>query len=181
MGQSRVSFAVEAALAASPVATFISAGLAGACVPQLKPGDIAEPGTVIDARTGEHFVTGSSGSTALATVDSIASVSTKRWLADTYPAALVDMEAATVARLAAAHGRRFRAIKAIADAHDFELAGLSQFSTPQGEFRTVAFALHTAVHPGTWSKAMELGRNSALALRNLHVRLLEVIAAEPLS
>ena len=91
------------------------------------------------------------------------------------------MEAATVGRLAAAHGLRFRAIKGISDAHDFELASLSRFAGKHGSFRTGAFAMHTALRPHTWSKAAKLGRESNRALELLHARLVEVIANEDLS
>ena len=91
----------------------------------------------------------------------------KTRLADTYAAAMVDMEAATVARLALAHGLRFRAIKGISDAHDFELASLSRFEGKHGSFRTGRFALHTALRPHHWRKTVTLGRHSAQALSAL--------------
>lgn len=181
MGVSRVTLAVEAALAAAPITTLISIGLAGSCTASLRPGELAEAGTVIATNTGERFTTSSPEPHILATTDTIASTYEKQRLAATYNAAMVDMEAATVARLAAAHNLRFRAIKAISDAHDFELAGLNQFSTAQGEFRTAAFALYTVLRPATWSKAAQLGRNSNLALQRLHARLVEIIAAEQVS
>jgi adenosylhomocysteine nucleosidase len=181
MGASRVTLAVEAALAAAPITTLISIGLSGSCTLSLHPGELAEAGTIISANTGERFSTSSPEPHILATTDTIASTDEKQRLAAAYNASIVDMEAATVARLAAAHNLRFRAIKAISDAHDFELDGLNHFSTAQGEFRTAAFALHIALRPATWSKGAELGRNSNLALKNLHTRLLEIIAAEPVS
>ncbi|QMV17404.1 phosphorylase [Granulicella sp. 5B5] len=181
MGANRATLAVEAALAAAPIATLISTGLVGACTPALRPGDVAEAGLIIASNTGERFVTASPQSPTLVTAASIASIDEKRRLAATYNAAMVDMEAATVARLAAAHGLRLRAIKAVSDAYDFELAALSRFATPDGQFRTGAFALYTALRPHLWSTAAHLGRNSTLALKNLHTRLLEIIAAEPVS
>jgi adenosylhomocysteine nucleosidase len=87
------------------------------------------------------------------------------------------MEAATVARLAAMRGIPFRAVKAVSDAHDFELEGLSRFSSADGSFRTGAFALHTALRPGKWGKAMELGRGSSRALAGL-TQALQVLIAE---
>ena len=181
MGETRASLAAEAALSIAPVTTLVSVGLAGACTPQLKPGDLSEPRKIINVRNGARFVADSCDDTVLASADVIASVGAKRWLVDTYPADLVDMEAAGVAGVARSHGLRFRAIKAISDAYDFEIGDLNRFASPQGEFRTAALALHTALRPATWSKAAELGRNSSLALTNLHSRLLEIIAAEPVS
>jgi len=92
-------------------------------------------------------------------------------LFETYQAAAVDMEAATVARLAMANGIAFRAIKAISDDYAFELGSLAKFETKHGHFHTRAFALHTAVRPHTWGKAIGLGRHSKLALEVLTERL----------
>ena len=182
MGASRAGRAVEAALAVGDLATLISVGLAGSCTASLAAGELAEIATVINTNTGERFnTTDSAQSYALATTESIASIHEKARLAATYGATLVDMEAATVARLAAAHGLRFRVIKGVSDAHDFELASLSRFAGKHGSFRTGAFALHTALRPSTWTKAAKLGSDSNRALGRLNARLLEVIAGEDLS
>ncbi len=103
----------------------------------------------------------------LVTTETIAGVREKARLHNSYNAALVDMEAATVARLALARGLRFRSIKGISDAHDFELESLSRFADRRGHFRTAAFALHTTMRPRTWSSAMRLGRESNRALTRL--------------
>jgi adenosylhomocysteine nucleosidase len=182
MGSSRVTTAIQAALAAAPISTLISVGLAGSCTESLPAGTCIDVTTVVDTRTGERFATLVSGEPhILATTETIASIHEKARLAATYGAGLVDMEAATVARLATAHGIGFRAIKGISDAHDFELASLSRFSGTHGSFRTGAFALHTALRPHTWSKAARLGRESNRALEHLRLRLLELIAGEDLS
>jgi len=176
MGSQRVTQAFQAAVAAAPITTVVSTGLDGACTAALAVGDVVEATTVIEARTGERFAARTSQTPhILVTTETIASVREKARLAETYAAAIVDMEAATVARLAAAHSLSFRAIKAISDAHDFELESLARFAGKNGHFRTGAFALHTALRPQSWSKAMQLGRASTLALANLHKALLEVM------
>jgi adenosylhomocysteine nucleosidase len=138
-------------------------GLAGACDPALRAGDVIRAGIVIDAKTGEQF-TGPLFKQVLLTTPAIAGVREKRRLYASYAASAVDMEAATVARLARAHGLDFQAIKAISDEADFEVEGLAQFATAEGQFREAAFALHTAVRPQLWSKAVLLARNSSRAL-----------------
>ena len=184
MGAIRAAIAVQAALATGSITTLISTGLAGSCTPNLTAGTAAEASLVIDARTGERFTTSQSPtvspnptSLTLATTATIASVHEKSRLAATYSAALVDMEAATVARLALAHNLAFRAIKAISDAHDFELASLSRFEGPNGTFRTAAFTLHTALRPAHWRKTLHLGRNSSRALTALHQALRAALTA----
>lgn len=179
MGSVRATLAVQAAMATGPLDCLISAGLAGSCVESLRPGAVVSADPVIDARTGERFSGMERGeSWSLVTTDSIASVKEKARLGETYNAAMVDMEAATVARLALAHGIKFRAIKAISDAHDFELASLSRFATAQGHFRTAAFAFHTALRPHTWAKTVRLGRNSNRALAGLNDRLQTILVAQ---
>jgi adenosylhomocysteine nucleosidase len=177
MGAARAAIAVGAALAAAPVTTLISAGLAGACSPELRAGEAAEANLVIDAKTGERFAPENHGQPGytLVTTEAIASVQEKARLATAYRASLVDMEAATVARLASAHGFGFRAIKGISDEHDFELASLARFAGKHGSFRTSAFALHTAVRPHRWTKTVQLGRDSSRALTALHAALRESI------
>jgi adenosylhomocysteine nucleosidase len=168
MGALRVTLAVQAALKASPqIETLISIGLAGSCDPRIAAGSVVEAKTILDAQSGERTTTEAGTDSILVTTQSIASVQEKARLHATYGAHLVDMEAATVARLARAHSLKVRAIKAISDAHDFELASLSRFATQQGHFRTGAFALHTALRPHTWRKTIHLGRNSSQALTAL--------------
>jgi adenosylhomocysteine nucleosidase len=196
MGAERVSLAVEAALASGDVDLLVSAGLAGACEALLEPGCVAEATEVVDTRTGERYRTdatvgvlvdptdGSRKEVAkgivLATAPQIVTVAEKTRLRQTYGASMVDMEAATVARLARAYGIRFRAVKGISDGPEFELGGLEKFTGKNGEFLTVRFALHTMLRPGTWGKAMELGKWSNLALGGLRGKLREILAEESL-
>ena len=171
MGAERVALAVAAALAHGPVATLLSVGFAGACDPSLNPGNVIEASLVIDSRSGERFQTDaifeSTPSGILVTSSQIAGIAEKQRLHETYHAAAVDMEAATVARLARAHGIRFGAFKAISDEHDLDLTALSAFTDAQGHFRTGAFALHTLLRPQQWRATANLGRNSKSALAAL--------------
>jgi adenosylhomocysteine nucleosidase len=107
MGEARAALAVEAALAAGPVTALLSVGLAGACDPALRVGDVVRAGVVVDSRTGERIETTQSGGQVLVSTEGIASVREKARLCASYGAAAVDMEAATVARLARAHGWSF--------------------------------------------------------------------------
>jgi adenosylhomocysteine nucleosidase len=170
MGAKRVALAVEAAMAKMPVTALISVGLAGACDPALKVGEIVRAGVVIDSSTGEQF-SESQYKQVLVSANGIASVSEKARLLAECNADAVDMEAASVARLARQKGLEFHAIKAISDEADFEVEGLSRFATADGQFRTTAFALYTAVRPASWAKVIALGRNSSKALNALTAAL----------
>ena len=166
MGATRAALAVQAAMAAMPVTDLISVGLAGACNPKLRVGEIVRAGVVVDAKTGERFID-TKFSQVLVSTDAIVSVKEKTRLHASYQADAVDMEAAAVARLAQAHGLGYCAIKAISDEADFEMEGLARFSTTEGKFRERAFALHAALRPAMWGKVIALGRNSSKAVRAL--------------
>jgi adenosylhomocysteine nucleosidase len=177
MGARRATLAVGAALQAQPrCETLISAGLAGGCEPSLAAGEVLEPRSVVDVNTGERFQAQQGSTPLMASADMIAGVAEKQRLFTTYGAEAVDMEAASVARLAQARGLRFRMVKAISDPFDFEMEALNRFADVRGQFRTAAFALHTALRPHTWRHAITLGRNSSLALTALTDRLMERIA-----
>ena len=178
MGPARVTLSLEAALRIEGIELIISTGLAGACSPNIHTGEVIEAATVVDAKTGERFPCAGSGPhLVLITTQTIAGIREKARLRESYNAALVDMEAATVARLALARAIRFRAIKGISDAHDFEMEAMSRFVDAHGHFRTAAFALHTALHPQTWSSAARLGRESNRALTKLWAELRTLISS----
>lgn len=176
MGASRASVAFAALLESFAPGLIVSVGLAGGCGPATLAGAVYEAGMIVNAQTGERFRCESGEpSRLLVTTAAIAGVREKARLAATYGATMVDMEAATLARLALAHELPFRAIKAISDAHDFELASLSRFAGAQGQFRTKSFALHTALRPHHWRHAAKLGRHSGRALKALHERLFPLL------
>ena len=151
MGPQQVALAASAARALLPVTELISVGLAGACDPALRVGDIVRPGVVVDRNTGERFLD-QRYDRVLVSTNAILSIAEKERLRVAYDAAAVDMEAATVARLARAHGLQFSAIKVISDVADFDMSGLSGFATDDGQFRERAFALHAALRPWMWGR-----------------------------
>jgi adenosylhomocysteine nucleosidase len=173
MGAGRAAVAVEAA---GSVEMLISAGLAGGCAPGIMAGTVIEAGVVVDVRTGERFMAGNGSGLTLATGGAIASEAEKARLANELGAAMVDMEAAAVGRMAEARGVGFRAIKGVSDGYDFELSALAEFEGERGSFRTGAFAAYTAVRPWTWGKAITLGRGSAKALVGLEMALRSALA-----
>ena len=174
MGTVRATLAVRAIRDAGAT-SLVSVGLAGGCDPAQATGSVVEAEQVVDALSGERYP-GLGGTGTLVTTHTIASVSEKQRLFAAYGASVVDMEAATVARLAGLHGLPFRAFKAVSDAHDFELTSLARFASPHGHFRTGAFALHTALRPAHWRRTMQLGAGSQKALRALTARLEEMMA-----
>jgi adenosylhomocysteine nucleosidase len=177
MGANRARLAVEAALQLGPASELLSVGWAGSCHASCKVGDVLHPTIVVDSKTGERFFSAdldkdvaegkSVDHQILVTVPVPASVQEKAYLGMSYYAFAVDMEAAAVARVARANEIPFHAIKAISDAHDFELPDLSAYTTPDGQFREAAFGLHVAMHPSLWNAVRTMAKGSTLAAQQL--------------
>jgi adenosylhomocysteine nucleosidase len=166
MGPARATLAVQAAMSIRPVTTLVSAGLAGACDPSLRVGDIVHAGVIVDTQSGERFYN-PQYKQVLVSAPAIASVQEKQRLRASYTASAVDMEAATVARMAQTHQLPFKAIKVISDDAAFELQELARFATHDGQFRVAAFAAYSAIRPRLWSRLFHLAGNSKLALQSL--------------
>ncbi len=158
--------ATEAVISLYGPELVISAGFAGALDNTLAVGDVITPAWVINARDGGRVNTGR-GAGVLVTVASTASIEQKAKLAKAYNAQAVDMEAAAVAQGAQARGVGFAALKAISDAASFELPPTDRFVTHDGKFRTVPFAIFTALRPHLWSTVISLAGNSGRASRAL--------------
>jgi adenosylhomocysteine nucleosidase len=170
MGAERATMAVQAAMTIRPVTVLLSVGLAGGCDPSVRVGDIVSAGVVVDTLSGERF-SDSEFRQVLVSTPSIASVREKQRLFASYSASAVDMEAATVARIAQGHNLPFRAIKVISDDAGFEMQELGRFATQSGQFNEAAFAAYSVVRPRLWSKLAQLAGNSKLALEALTTEL----------
>jgi len=166
--------------AAGELDAIVSYGWVGALSCGVKPPLVYSVAEVVDARTGERFLanTQASGPTSalrLVTLDHVARRDEKRALAERYQAVLVDMEAATVARLAQAHGIPFLCLRGISDGYATALPDFNRFITPQGQLRTAAFAASALLQPGSWGSLMELGRNSRAAAEALARALPDIL------
>jgi adenosylhomocysteine nucleosidase len=105
----------------------------------------------------------------------VANHSEKLRLASTYQAALVDMEAAAVARLAAMRGIPFYAIKGVSDSLDANLPDFNAFIDADGQFLTARFALYALLRPWWWPSLIRMGENSRRASQSIAESLLEFL------
>jgi len=167
MGAAAATRAVERAFAEGEPEALISYGWAGALTCAVKPPSACAISEVIDANTGEHFVTDYPAGYRLITLDHVARAEEKRSLAETHNAVLVDMEAATVARYAAARNIAFYCFKGVSDGYTDHLPDFSRFISPDGQLRMPAFVLHAALRPRYWASLQRLGKNSRAAASNL--------------
>jgi adenosylhomocysteine nucleosidase len=152
----------------SPIDLVFSIGWAGALTPDLAPGTAHNLAGVIDVQTGERFrCDAGAGELWLATSPKVADESEKRRIASTYSAALVDMEAAAIARLAQMRGIPFYAIKAISDPLGAKLPDFNRFLSQQGQFRTFRFSINAALRPWYWPSLARMGENSRKASQSI--------------
>ncbi len=164
-----------------PLDALVSYGWAGALSCGVKPPGVYSVAEVVDSRTGERFHTSNlhSGPEAplrLVTLDHVARKQEKRALAERYQAVLVDMEAATVARLARARNLSFLCLRGVSDGYSDDLPDFNPFLTSRGQLRTAAFALHALLRPATWGPLVELQRNSRAAAQALAHQLPDALS-----
>lgn len=157
----------------TPVFLF-SVGWAGALDEELLAGDVLEATDILDTQTGEQYGLGpqldpaTDNTTLLLTTQRVAAREEKLQLRARYSKAqMVDMEAATLARLALSNNIPFRAIKAISDTLHEDLPDLNPFISQMGQFRTARFAMHAAMRPQLWPVLSDFGKNASLAAKNL--------------
>lgn len=97
----------------------------------------------------------------------------KSRLSAAYPAGLVDMEGAAVARMAAMRGIPFYCIKGVSDGHAARLPDFNRFLTPEGQFQLAPFIFFSILRPWYWQELMRMSENSSKASQALRDSLLE--------
>jgi adenosylhomocysteine nucleosidase len=174
MGADAARRAFAAAEADGPLDLALSVGWAGALVPELRVGDARAISIIIDAQTGERFhLAGGESALALVTMARVADAAEKVRLRDTYGAVIVDMEAATVARMAQMRGIPIGCIKAVSDGLDADLPDINRFLSVRGQLRMAAFLVHIAMRPNYWGSIAQLGRNSSKAAQAMAALILK--------
>jgi len=172
MGAAAAARSVAAAEFLGALDMLISVGWAGALLDEAKTGQCYIPPEIIDTQTGERFLlTDEKRRLRMATTVRVADAREKLRLRESYGAALVDMEAATVARLALMRRIPICCFKAISDAPDATLPDLNSFIDAQGQMRMLPFLAYVAVRPRFWGSLLELGRNSLAAAKAIAERV----------
>ncbi len=175
-GQAAATRAFAALEDGGPIDLVFSIGWAGALTADLAPGTAHNVAGVIDVLTGERFHSDAgAGNLWLATSPKVADAAEKRRLASAYPAALVDMEAAAIARLAAQRDIPFYAIKGISDPLHAKLPDFNRFIAPNGRFLTARFALYALLRPWHWPALARMGENSRKASQSIADALLDFL------
>jgi adenosylhomocysteine nucleosidase len=172
MGAAAARRAFTAAEFAGSLDMVLSVGLAGGLTgSQIQP----TMDEIIDAQTGERFRL-SEGPQRLVTTVQVADAAEKRRLRVAYGAVAVDMEAATVARLAQMRDIPMHCFKAISDGPDTRLPDINQFIDVDGKMRMAAFLAHVALRPQYWGSLIEMGGRSFRATAVLALRIEKFLA-----
>lgn len=175
-GQAAATRAFAAVEKDSPIDLAFSIGWAGALRPDLAPGTAHNVAGVVDVRTGERFPCDAhAGELWLATSPTVAGEAEKRRLAAAYGAALVDMEAAAIARLAQMRGIPFYCIKGVSDAFDAKMPDFNPFLDVEGRFHTAKFTLYALLRPWYWPALVKMGENSSSASQSIAKSLVDFL------
>ena len=165
IGREPAARACQLAIEGRKPDALVSIGWAGALSCGMKPGLSHTVHQVVDASTGERYQTAAAkdgpAEIRLVTTKRIAMKADKRPLWDSYEAVLVDMEAATVARLARVHDIPFYCLKAVSDETTEALPDMNPFLTRSGEFRMAAFVASVTAKPKYWPALIRMGKNSS--------------------
>lgn len=130
---------------------------------------------MIDAQTGEQFsLTQGKRKWRLVTTSQVVNVAEKARLAEAYGGAvLVDMEAATVARMATMRQIPLLCIKGVSDEAGATLPDMNRFIDNRGQMRMASFIAYVAFRPQYWRSLLQLGKNSALAAKGMRDLILD--------
>ncbi|MBI3207846.1 MAG: hypothetical protein HYZ37_02970 [Candidatus Solibacter usitatus] len=161
--------ALETVLRAMPVDQVVSTGTCGGLDPALRVGDVVEAGEVLDSVSGEKFATVSNAGSTIVSQNRVAvTAAEKRTLRGT-GASAVEMEAAGVARSAAAHTLPFFCIRAVSDDADAGLPlDFNCYRDDAGRFDRSAIAKAAVMRPFSRIPALiRLHRNAGIASEKL--------------
>jgi adenosylhomocysteine nucleosidase len=167
-GQPAATRAFAAIEEGGPIDLVFSIGWAGALRSEIAAGSAHNLAGIIDVRTGERYnCDAGAGELWLATSPKVANQAEKRRLASSYSAALVDMEAAAIARRSAAREIPFYCIKGVSDGLTDRLPDFNRFLTPSGQLRLAKLTLFATLQPWYWPALIRMGENSRKASQNI--------------
>ncbi len=176
-GQDAATRAFAAIEEGGPIDLVFSIGWAGALRDDLTPGSAHNVAGVIDVRTGERFnCDAGAGALWLLTSPQVANSQEKRRLASAYNAALVDMEAAAIARLAQMRGIPFYCFKGVSDGLKDNLPDFNRFLSPSGQFYLARFIRFALLRPWYWPALIRMGENGKRASQNIVESLLDFLS-----
>ena len=175
-GQPAAARAFAAIEDGGPIDLVFSIGWAGALRSDIAPGTAHNIAGVVDVQTGERFhCEAGAGELWLATSPKVAPFTEKRRLTSAHQAALVDMEAAAIARLASARSMPFYCIKGVSDGATDRLPDFNRFLSPTGQLKILRLILFALFRPIYWPALLRMGENSRKAAQKIAESLLDFL------
>ncbi len=179
VGNKRAEDAVYQVIDRFQPGALISIGYAGAVQPGLNVGDLVIAETIMEEEGGEYFpdpdwmerarrVSCSNG--AKKVVGSLLSVNrvihdpaTKKELGKNFDVQAVEMETASIAKVAETKGRPLLSLRVISDRLDQELLDSSTFLGSDGEISSLKAGWYVLTHPGSIKSALSLRTQTRFA------------------
>jgi adenosylhomocysteine nucleosidase len=159
-----------------PISCAISTGWVGALSDAYLPGRAYRASGAVDSNTGERFQTAQwSSECPVVTSPKVADAAEKKRLASAYGAAMVDMEAAAVARLAYMRGIPFHCFKGVSDGFNEDLLDFNRFISPEGQFEMRRLLVYVLPRPWHWPALIRMGENGRQASQNIAEGLLDFL------
>lgn len=164
MGKAAATRAFAAANAIGKLDVVLSIGWAGGLTSASRTGKLLIPDVVVDSQTGERFTLAEDARNCiLVTTPNVAGAQEKARLASAYSACMVDMEAATVLRLAQGMGVAAFCLKVVTDDSTANLPDLQRFINSGGQMQMAKFVGYVLLRPQYWRTLVRLGNASSAA------------------
>ena len=177
MGKAAATRAFAAANAVGKLDAVLSVGWAGGLTGSCHAGQLLIPDVVVDSQTGERFMLAENGRNCiLVTTPGVAGAQEKARLASAYGACMVDMEAATVLRLAQGMGVPACCLKVITDDSTANLPDLQRFIDSNGQMQMAKFVGHVLLRPQYWKTLVQLGNASSAASHPLASAIYNILS-----
>ncbi len=175
-GQAAAARAFAAIEDGGPIDLVFSVGWAGALRPDIAPGTAHNVAGVVDVETNKRFrCEAGAGEFWLATSPRVVGQHDKELLSIDYYAALVDMEAAAIARLAKARDLPFYCIKGVSDGLTDRLPDFNRFLSGIGQIKHFRLLLYALLRPIYWPALIQMGENSRKASQKIAECLLDFL------
>ncbi len=99
----------------------------------------------------------------------------KEWLGQNYPVLAVEMETASIAKIAEQQKVPFFSLRSVSDEVSHSIIWTSKFTNKKGTINKLGLACHVLTHPSLIPSTIELKRNASKAAKTLTEALFKII------
>tara|TARA_Y100000294_G_scaffold71407_1_gene67663 strand:+ start:6516 stop:7289 length:774 start_codon:yes stop_codon:yes gene_type:complete len=105
------------------------------------------------------------------------SVEFKKWLGENYPVSGVEMETASIAKIAVERGVPFFSLRAISDEVSHAIIKTTKFIDKKGKISKLGIGRYVITHPSAIPRVLELKKNAFKAAKTLTEAVLKIISS----